>query len=181
MIHPVNNKIIVSCDLKQKDEMVIDGVTMKMATLFEKNYREKSPVIAKVVEGNEWVKEGDILLCHHNTFYQPSPYYLYDNLFSIPASNIIFAVLQKDGSLNPVYGNLICERVPVEKDMPVSRETEINRSVVLNGGYSKYKKGQLIFHRPHAGYDIVYIWDGIENRVTKVHEDQICGIFTGNN
>lgn len=175
-MNPVNGKIIVSCDQKQKNEIVIGGITMKMALLYESNYREKSPVIAEVVEGNEWVKEGDVLLCHHNLFYQPSPYYLYDDLFSIPASNVIFAILKPNGSLNPIYGNLICERVVIPI-LPEEKKTYINRAVIKDNGYTPYQKGQTIFHRPHAGYDIVYIFDGVETRVTKVHEDQICGVL----
>lgn len=177
---PANKKIIVSCDPNQKNEMIIGGVVMKMATLFESNYREKSPVMATVVEGNEWVQEGDVLLCHHNLFYQPSPYYLYDNLYSIPASNVLFAIIKEDGELTPIYGNMICDRIEIPTILPVPTEekkTYINRSLVKAPGYTGYQKGQIIFHRPHAGYDIVYIFNGIEKRVTKVHADQVCGIL----
>lgn len=181
MISPTNNKIIVSCDLNQKSEMLVGGVMMKMATLFEKNYREKSPVIATVKEGNGWVKDGDVLLCHHNLFYAPSPYHLYDDLFAIPASNVLFAIITKNG-LKPIYGNIICDRVEVKTTIPTSeKRTYIDRCLVRDGGYTRYKSGQLVFHRPHAGYDIVYIFGGIETRVTKIHEDQICGIFTSDN
>lgn len=150
---------------------------MKMALLFETNYREKSPVLATVLEGNEWVKDGDILVCHHNLFYPPSPYHLYDNLYSIPASNVLFAIVKTDGTLSPIYGNLLCDRVPIPTVFSEEKKTFINRAIVKDGGYSTYKKGQMIFHRPNAGYDIVYVWDGIEKRVTKVHEDQVCGLY----
>lgn len=178
-MRPANNKVIVRVDMAQKSTFTIGGVTVSTALRFELNYREKSPVVACVVEGNEWVKEGDIILSHHNLYYPPSPFWLYDDLFAIPATNVIFAIVDTEGGLTPVYGNVICERIPIESDHPLpptQRKGHANKSLVINGGYTKYKQGQTIFHRPHANYDIVYIWHGVEKRVTKVHSDQICGV-----
>nr|MBP7835122.1 hypothetical protein [Candidatus Saccharibacteria bacterium] len=70
---PTNNRIIVRVNLLQKSEMVIGGVLLKTASSFDTNYREKSPVIAEVVDGNGILKRGDIIVCHHNHFYSPSP------------------------------------------------------------------------------------------------------------
>jgi hypothetical protein len=176
---PVNDKIIVRVDMNQKEAMTVGGVTVRCANSWNHNYREKSPVVACVVEGNEWVKENDILLCHHNLFYHPSPYYLYDDLFSIPASNVLFAIVTPEGKLKPIYGNIICERVEIPTPLPLppeQRKTYINRAKVIEPGYTHYNKGELIFHRPNAGYDIVYIWNGIETVVTKVHESQVAGV-----
>ena len=177
---PLNNKILVKVNLSQKRSFTINGITFSTATNFEKNYREKSPVIAEVIEGNNVVKEGDIIICHHNHFHLPSPYHLYDNVFSIPFGKTIFAKLDNDGNLFPLCGNLLCERVEVESFIPLPNEqikTHLNRALIKDAGETKYKSNQLIFHRPSAGYDIVYIWDGLERRVTKVHEEQICGIL----
>lgn len=152
------------------------------ALLFENNHREKAPTVACVVHGNQYVKEGDILLCHHNTFYTPSPHYLYDNLFSILANgNMLFAIVNADGSLTPLYGNIICERVQIPSLLPLPPEkikTYTDRAVVRDGGFTRYKDGQLIFHRPNAGYDIVYNLNGIEKRVTKVPDWQVCGVVS---
>lgn len=176
---PVNNKIIVRVDLEQKNSFLINGIKVSTANKFATNYREKSPTIAEVVEGNEWVNEGDVLLCHHNLFYLPSPYHLYENLFSVPASNVLFAVIQSDGNLKPIYGNVLCDRVDIESEIPLPpelRKKYSNRSIVKDGGNTGYKKGQLVFHRPFANYDINYMFNGIETITTKVHSDQICGI-----
>lgn len=176
---PVNMKIIVRVDMAQKDTMTVGDTTVRCANNWAVNYREKSPVVACVVEGNEWVKENDILLCHHNLFYQPSPYYLYDDLFSIPATNVLFAIVTNEGKLKPIYGNIICQRVEIPTPLPVppdQQKTYIDRAKVINPGYTHYNKGELIFHRPNAGYDIVYMWNGTETTVTKVHADQVCGV-----
>jgi hypothetical protein len=110
---PTNNKILVRCDLNQKDSILIGDKVFSMALLFESNYREKSPVLCTVVEGNEIMFEGDVLLCHHNLFYSPSPYHVEDDLYSIPFSSVIFAKIRLDGSLFPVCGNLLCDRVGI--------------------------------------------------------------------
>jgi hypothetical protein len=178
-MNPVNDKIVVRSNLAQKDFVVIDGIEFKMANLFEVNYREKSPVLAEVVHGNEYLVSGDIVVCHHNTFYEPSPYFLYDDLFSIPANgNILFFSIDKNGELKSLYGNIVCQRIVIDSYLPLPPEqqkTFTTKSLVKEGGSTRYKQGQTIFHRPHAAYDVVYIYNGIEKRVTKVAEFQVCG------
>lgn len=177
-MNPVNDKIIVRVNMAQKDRISVNGIEVFTALKFETNYREKSPVVAEVVQGNNEVAAGDILLCHHNMFYPPSPFFLYDDLFAVPFKPTLFAVLSKIGEIRPICGNIICERIPVETALPVAPEyqkTHIKKSLVKNGIGTRYGAGDTIFHRPHAGYDIVYVWGGKENRITKVHQDQVCG------
>lgn len=177
---PVNNKILVRVNMRQKDSMTVGGITVKLATQFDTNYRERSPVVCEVVKGNGFVIAGDILLCHHNTFYTPSPFYLHDDLFSIPFTKIVFAKVGVDGNLAPLCGNIICERMIIETFLPLPPEQQkpyIDRALVKDGSGTPYKAGQLIFHRPHASYEIVYIWQGIEKRVVKVPEEQVCGVL----
>lgn len=180
MIYPTNNKIIVSVNAAQKSEMVIAGVVFKLAPLFERNYRERSPTIATVIDGNEMVKKGDVLLCHHNLFFLPSPYHLYDDIFSIPFSKVLFAKINNEGEISPICGNLICDRIPIQTPFPVpSEEVKTYDKIykVVIGGDTKYKKGDTVFTRPSAGYDIVYNLSGIEKRITKVDSEQICGVL----
>ncbi len=73
MIYPVNDRIIVSVDMAQKDTMKMGDIVVNMAQLFENNHREKSPVIAKVEQGGERVRAGSFIICHHNHFSPPSP------------------------------------------------------------------------------------------------------------
>jgi len=166
--------------MEQKDTMLVGGVLMKTALLFEKNYREKSPTIAKIVSGNKYLKEGDIILCHHNHFYDPSPYFMQDDLYSIPFNKTIFAKVSIEGKLTPICGNLLGERIPIKTFLPVPKEEEktyIDRLLVTHKGWTKFKKNTIILHKPNAGYDIVYNFNGIENRVTKVSEDMVIGFL----
>lgn len=181
MITATNKKVIVRADLNQKATFILNGIEVTSALLFETNFREKSPVIAQVVSGNEVLNKGDIILCHHNTFYEPSPYYLYDDLFSIPTSgSLIFCKLDDNGCLLPIYGNMMCSKMDVETELylPISqREQYSDRVIIEDAGYCNYKKGDLLFTRPYAAYQIVYNWEGNQNRVYKVPEEQICGIL----
>lgn len=175
---PVNGKIVVQVDMKQKDTFKLGDITVSTALKYETNYREKSPVVGLIVEGNRYVKPGEIAIFHHNHFYPPSPYFLMDDLFSVPFNQTVFGVLTDDGKISPMCGNLICERVEIPSflALPVEqRKTYTDRARVIDAGTQPYKPGQLIFHKPSAGYDIVYNYNGVEIRVTKVHSDFIVG------
>lgn len=179
MIKPVNDKIIVSVDMRQKDTMMIGDIEVKMAQLFETNFREKSPVIAKVVDGNDYIRSGYVIICHHNHFYPPSPYHLYDNLYSIPTNHTIFAILQDDSELRAVYGNVLGERLDVETFLPVpdnQRKKHHDRLLINDGGDTKYRNGRLVLTRPNALYDIVYNYGGEVKRRTKVNSEMIVGV-----
>lgn len=178
MIKAANNKLIVRVDPNQKNEITIGGITLTTALLFENNYRERSPVVGVIVHGNEVLKEGDVALFHHNHFYQPSPYWVGDDLFSVPFNKTIFGKINENGEIYPLCGNIICERIPIKYAVPVpieEQKTHTDRAMIKNPGQALYWPGELIFHRPHAGYDIVYNWFGEERRVTKVHEEMVIG------
>jgi hypothetical protein len=178
---PTNNKIMVQVDNEQKTSMRIGGSVFSSAPLFNTNYRERSPVIATVVQGNDVVHAGDVLLCHHNLFYLPSPFHLVNDIFSIPFSNVLFAKILEDGSLLPICSNLLVERLPIETLIPLpieQQKTHKTKYKVKDGGYTRYKKGDVIFTRPDAGYTIVYIYEGIEISVVKIDSNQICGYIS---
>ena len=173
----VNNKILVSCNLEQKDYIGINGINLKIGRKYESNYRERSPVIAISKENMGGVSIGDILICHHNDFYQPSPYWLVDDLFSIPCNKTIFAIIDKEGNPKPVNGNIIGERLYQDTKIeqpPEFRKHYIDRVKVLIAGYG-YAKGQLIFTKPYAPYQICFTWNSIEKRITKVDKDMVIG------
>lgn len=172
----VNNRILVKVNMEQKNSMLVGGIMLSTAIKFETNYREKSPVLAEVVEGNLRLPSGTIVCCHHNHFYYPSPYQLEDNLFSIPFNKTIFATVTKNGNLNAICGNVLGERVQKSNTFHVEHpEFYIDRLLVKDKGWTSYKENSTIICRPNAPYDIVYNWNGVERRVTKVSNDMICG------
>jgi hypothetical protein len=75
---------------------------------------------------------------------------------------------------------MICEKIDIETAIPLpieQRKKHIDRYSIKNPGWTKYKIAQTIFTRPDSGYEIVYIWQNIENRVVKVDSEMICGIL----
>lgn len=164
--------------MKQKDFIEIGGIKFLMAPLFEKNYREKSPVLGEIVEGNKFIRKGQIAIFHHSHFYHPSPYFLYEDLYSVPFNRTVFGTLDSDGFLNPMCGNILCRRVEVEVTIPLPPEQRTfykDRIVCENPGWTKYKANQLLFCTPSAMYEIVYTIDSKEFRCFKIHEEFIIG------
>lgn len=179
-----NNKIIVSVNMKQKDTMKIGDIEVSCAQKYEVNYRHKSPVIAKIESGNKHLRDGSIIVCHHNHFYHPSPYYLYDNLFSIPFNKTIFAIIDNEGFLKPVCGNIIGNRVDIKTIIPLppeQRKKHTDRIIITDAGWTNYKEGDLIFTRPSAPYDIIYHWNGEQRVIIKVSDDMVCGVIQNKN
>ncbi len=175
---PTNNKLLVACNIEQKREISIGGVILRSASSYDVNYRERSPVIAVAKETKGEIAFDDILLTHHNLYYSPSPFYLFDDLFSIPYTiATIFAVIDKDGNPRAVCGNIIAEEVEVETPIPLPPEQKTfhkDRARVLDSACG-YQKGQLVFTRPSTPYIIVYIWNGMEKRVVKINSEMILG------
>ncbi len=172
-----NAKILVSCDLEQKDYLLIGGNSLKIGRNSDPNHREKSPVIAVAKESKGEIKKGDVIVCHHNHFYEPSPYWLRDDLFSIPNNKTIFAIIDSEGNPKPVNTNIIAERFYVETLIPIPDEHKkfyIDRVISLTDRYG-FRKGQLIFVKPYSPYEIVYVINGIERRVVKVSGDMVIG------
>lgn len=176
---PVNNKIIVKVNPDQKDTVKLGDTMVKCAYNYEVNYRIKSPVIGIIVDGNDFIENVKIAIFHHNNFYLPSPYHLQDDLFSVPFGKTVFGTLNDNGDLSPLCGNIICEKLDIITSFPLPPEQRtkyIDRYLVIDPTGTKYKQGQIIFTRPHSGYEIIYIWNGIEKKSIKVHEEMVCGL-----
>lgn len=177
---PIHGKVVLRVNMRQKDTLIIGDTTVSTALKFEVNHREKSPVVAEVVIGNRFIKPGEILLCHHNLFYHPSPYFLMDDQFAVPFGKTLFAKIDSEGNLSPICGNLLCDRVDISTPLPLPvehRKQYLDRVIVTDGYGTKYKKGQLVFTRPYSFYQIVYNWNGIEKRVHKCDTDMIVGFL----
>lgn len=160
--------------------MEVNGIELKTAMNFATNYRERTPVIAKVIEGNKYVRKDDLLLTHHNLFQMPSPFHLEGDLFSIPYSKVLFAKIDSLGDIHPICGNTICKKIEVDTLLPVpvdQKKYHINKFEVINGGWTIFKQGDIVLTRPHSGYEIIYILNGIKNTIVKVDSEMICGVI----
>lgn len=175
---PTNGKILVRVDLAQKNKVVLGGVECMMALSYEINYREKSPVIAEVMSDTEHFCIGDFIVCHHNHF-SGKTYHLQDDLYAIPADHTTFAVLHPSGELAPVYGNVLAAKVEIETPLPVPAEFRTfhkDRGLIIDGGWTEFKPGDLVFTRPSAIYEIVYNFGLTEHRICKINSTMICAV-----
>ena len=174
----VNDKILVTCDIYQKEYLTIGDIEVKMATSYEINYRERSPVIAIAEQTKGEIVKGDILITHHNHFYEPSPYWLGGDKFSIPYNHTIFAIIDKDGKIRPICGNMFVSKIDIPTTLPLPPEQVEqykDKYIVTDAGRTPYRKGQFIFTRFSAGYEIVYNFNNTEGRVIKINSEMVLG------
>jgi hypothetical protein len=172
---PLKNNILVSVNLAQKEEAIIGGNLLKTGKNYNENFRERNPVIAKVIHGCKEIKSDTYIVCNYSHFDLESPHHVSDNFYSIPVDEEIYAIVNdEDGSLTPVCGNVLVEevfedsqlRIPIER-----RKSKINQGIVSHGTY----EGKYIFWLPYSNYTIVYSWNNEERRAIKVHEKEITG------
>lgn len=170
--------ILVSVNLSQTEKASIGGVEIFTAKRYSDNWREKSPVICRVVRGSGEIIKGDYLVCSYTVFYDGSPYALSESLFAIPLNESIFARVSSGGTLTPMFGNILCERVGKEYQLAMPddyKKNEIDRVVVAFDS-GEYKKGDLVFTLKYSDYEIVFMWEGEEKRYIKVEEAEIVGV-----
>lgn len=172
-----NDKIIVEVDFSQKKSAEIGGTKMYLGKEFSSNRRESMPVVCMVVSGNQYLKEGDYILVHHNRFAENSPHHIGGNYYSLACNQSIFGRINSDGTASQLYGNIFVERI-VENKSPLIpehlRKVNKHKFKVLQSGYG-YKEGRFIFCYEHSDYEIVYVFEGKEHRIVKVYKDDIVG------
>lgn len=176
-IKPIKGSIIVACNILQKDEINIGSNVIKTGKRYNENFRERNPVVAYVVSGNDEIPFGSYIICNYSHFDLESPYEFESGLYSIPVDSEIYAIINPDGSLEPVCGNVLVWRVGKEysMDMPEElRKTKMNTGAVASHS-KEWQRGQMIYWLPYADYEIVYQWNGEEKRAIKIHRSEITG------
>lgn len=177
---PTKGGIILRVDPDQKERAMLGDVELMIGNKYKTNHRDKSPVVGIVEVGNDQIKTGSAIVCHHNFLYgENSVFALGGGLFSIPVNLNIFMRIDEQGEPHSMFGNIICERIWEETAFEVPdahKKQYIDRARVINSGYG-YKKGQTIFHTQYASYEIIYNWGKIERRVIKVLSEDITAIL----
>jgi hypothetical protein len=207
------NNIIVKVDLEQKEKHVIEGVNGEKIELYigreyAINKREANPCVGEVVHNpNEeypYIKEGDMLVLHYNTFENVN--YLIEKtgtiaLYSIPLRThdwnnkrnewewnwnyLIFGKIV-DGEIHPLCNNLICERIK----MPQQSEIIINpvernypdrvKCLRVSPEIDYIEAGQTLMIKKMGDYEIVLHIGGREARVIKTWQEDVIAIINEN-
>ena len=195
----LRNKILVKSYANQKEAIQIKGEGGKVIELwvgkkFATNHREKNPVICTVVDNAskyDYIKEGDTLLVHHNLLsdWKTNPYCIeYDvetgeGLYSFHADKSVFCKLNEDGSVLPVCGNIVAERIanPIKSILHIpdtvkqeykDRVKVLSVSPEVEGIYPD----QVVQILQYADYEICYTWDKKDYSAIKVFSEEIIGI-----
>jgi hypothetical protein len=176
---PAIGNIVVYCDRDQKSEALIGGQIFSTGKNYNENFRERNPVLAKVIEGHGEVHKGMWIICNYSTFDWDSQFYLGEDLYSIPVNEEIYAWVDDFGELNPLNGNLLAQREQKKSSFELPDDYKKNywdRGTLLSHS-GKYRSGDEVFWMTKADYEIVYTWNGEEKRAIKVHSNEIVGII----
>lgn len=169
----IEGNIIVRVDLSQNDE----SKYFKTGKGYNENFRERNPVVAYVEKGAKEAPTGSYVVCNYSHFDLDSPLQMFDNIYSIPLDSEVFAIINEDGSLSPINGNVIVERISRETVIDIPEELKkphTDRGILLTPT-KNIKSGQFIFWLKMADYEIVYMWKGHEKRYLKIHNTEIVG------
>jgi hypothetical protein len=167
-----NKKVVVSVDFSQKKS----SGEILLAKNYSHNRRESNPVLCIVENGNMYLPKGTLLLVHHNRFVENSPHHLGGNLYSLAYNSSIFAKIDSKGKVHGLCGNVLVEYIYDNNELTpehLKKPNEHKYKVISNG--FGYKKGEIVFAFPFADYEIVYVFNGNEQRVVKIVQNDIIG------
>lgn len=174
----LSNRVLVQVNMEQKDYADFAGTKLFLANTYNPNHREKNPVVALVVRGENEIKDGEFIIVHHNHFSDPSPFEIGGGIYSIPYNDTIFAIIDKDGNPQSVCGNIIAERIEEDEIIGIAnpkRRHFHDRVRVISDGFS-HKVGDEVFTLPFSDYEVVYNWNGQEKRFIRVFNQNIVAI-----
>jgi hypothetical protein len=174
---PAEGSILVRVWADQKKDALIGDTVLKTGKNYNENFRERNPVVAYVEQGRKEIPTGSYIVCNYSYFDEESPLHLTDELYAIPVNEEIYAIINEDGSLNPVMGNLLVERVTRDSAIELPEELKkphTDRGILLTET-NAIKRGSFIFWLKMADYEIVFTWNNKEKRVLKIHKSEITG------
>lgn len=191
---PKKKHIIVKSFPEQKETHRItcdDGrvIDLFIGRKYGENEREINPSVCEVMfkgEDVEQVKIGDLIIVHHNMLKNEAARVEKNDdheLYSLYANNMIYAIIDKDnGTLTPVFGNCIAERIAVEEKSSIVSATPTTEdmkfkitSIPLD--FTDVSNGDTVLCYKYSDYEMVYNFNGRENRAIRIWKDDILGIY----
>lgn len=166
-----------------------DGSTIDLyiGRKYGENNREISPTVCDIIAVGEGVKElevGDKIIIHHNLILNEAMRVERDGqniIISMKADNMIFAKINKDGTLVPLYNNILAERIAAPKlsQFDVTERTEDMKFKILAipNGYNDVSAGDTVLAYKLSDYEMVYHYNGVERRAIKIDAHDILAVF----
>ncbi len=192
---PLRDRILIESLLDQKQAFYFaDGMKFHLVPnrhLYEQNSRETMPVVAKVLQAGAGVPEsiiGQYVVLHHNTVFDPEFHIQAHEGISqsvIPYDKWVMGWIDEKGDLQPLNGNIICERIPEHIDSvfevpEAARKTCVNLMKVLRSSSPEAKEGHAIIVYKHSDYEVVYMWGTEEKRAIVVKGGDMLGWYDKN-
>ena len=211
---PLKGKIIVKAFLEQKESHEVkcdDGRVLQLyiGRKYAENNREANPTVCEVVavsdgysDNVDCVSIGDTLIVNHNLIGNKASWIEEKDGYvtlTINADSSIYAKLCENGTLQPVFGNLIAERIHCKDDGRIEAVL-VDNEVVDDGGimnvivapFSKTHDyvfkvlaisegeqfasvGDYVVCYKHSDYEMVYNYGGSEKRAIRIKGDDVLG------
>jgi hypothetical protein len=174
-----NNHILIEVDFSQNTESFVGNVLMPTAKRYNENFRERTAVVAKVLDGFGEFKKGTNIVCNYSLLQNDSVHKISESILSINVDELIIAIINEDGSLKGVNTNILVNRVPHETFLEMPEELkkhEKSIGIIAQTGQG-FKCGDIVIWYPMSDYEIVYMWNNIEKRAIKVYEDEIVAVY----
>ena len=195
---PLKSKIIVKAYLEQKESHQIkcdDGkvINLYIGRKYAENNREANPTVCEVISVPDNITEvsvGDTLVVHHNLIGNQASHIETDTeeqsvLLTICADFTVYAKILQNGTLQPVFGNLIAERIskpsPFVSSVLVSPFEETKeyefKVLAVSEGEEDVKVGDTILCYKHSDYEMVYHFNNKEHRAIRIVKNDVLGII----
>jgi hypothetical protein len=184
--------LIIKAHLEQKESHEVrlpDGsvINLYIGRKYGENNREINPTVADVVsvgEGVTNIELGDKIIVHHNLIMNEAAYIRKEGHFvwlGIPLTELIYAKIEEDGSLTPLDGTLLGERIvkPRVSELEFEDKTEPMKFKILKvpAGYEDVKEGDTILAYKLSDYEMVYHHNNRECRAIRISTSDVLGIY----
>lgn len=184
--------LIVKAHLEQKESHNVqlpDGsvISLYIGRKYGENNREINPTLVEVISVGDEVDNisvGDKLILHHNLVMNEASYIKKDGQLvwmGIPANEMVYAKINEDGSLEPIFKSLIGERIlkPKVSKLEYEEKTEQMKFRILRvpKGYSDVKEGDTVLAYKLSDYEMVYHYNNKECRAIRINQDDVLGVF----
>lgn len=184
--------LIVKANLEQKESHEIqmpDGSTISiyLGRKFGENNREVYPNVCEVISVGEdvsGVSVGDKIILHHNILQNDATHIKKEDgcvYVGIVADSLIYAKIAEDGTLIPLFRNLIGERVVKERVSQFEYEDKTEQQkfkiVSVPEDYEDVVAGDTVLAYKLSDYEMVYHYNNKECRAIRIAADDILGIF----
>lgn len=186
------NQLIVKANLEQKESHEVDmldgsKLNLYIGRKYGENNREVNPSVCEIVSVGEnvtEVSEGDTIIVHHNLITNEASHIKKEGqtvYIGMPAGELIYAKIEKDETLVPVFNNIIAERVlvPKKSELEFEQKTEPMKFKVISvpSNYEDVKPGQHILAYKLSDYEMVYHYKNKERRAIRIASRDVLGIF----